>query len=65
VRVGLEDNLYLDEAKTQPATNQALVGRLVTLARAAGRTIATPAQARDVIGLKRRADLHRQPRESQ
>jgi uncharacterized protein (DUF849 family) len=53
VRVGLEDNLYLDEARTQLATNQDLVDRLVTLGRTAGRTTATPAQAREIIGLRR------------
>ena len=33
-RVGLEDNLWLDTDKTRPATNVALVERLVALARA-------------------------------
>ena len=41
VRVGLEDNLYLDAART-PATNAQLITRLVTLARSEGRDIATP-----------------------
>ena len=51
VRVGLEDNLWLDEAKERPATNLELVERIVGLARAAGREVATPAQARAIIGL--------------
>lgn len=51
VRVGLEDNLYLDDARTELATNPGLVERLATLARAARRTIATPDQARQIIGL--------------
>ncbi|MGH9661034.1 MAG: 3-keto-5-aminohexanoate cleavage protein, partial [Bryobacteraceae bacterium] len=51
VRVGLEDNLFLDTGKKEPATNLALVQRLVNLARAAGRTCATPAEARRIIGL--------------
>ena len=51
VRVGLEDALYLDAEKREPATNLALVERLATLARAAGREIATPALARELIGL--------------
>ncbi len=51
VRVGLEDNLYMDVEKQQPATNLALVERLVTLARAAGRDVCTPAQARALLGL--------------
>ena len=51
VRVGLEDNLWLDVEKTRPATNLALVERLVTIARAVERPIATPAEARELIGL--------------
>ncbi len=51
VRVGLEDNLYMDTEKNIPATNPALVERIVRLAEAAGREIATPADARRLIGL--------------
>ncbi len=51
VRVGLADTLYYDPSKTQPATNAGLVDRIVKLARAAGREIATPGQARGRIGL--------------
>jgi len=51
VRVGLEDNLWLDVEKTRPATNLALVERLVTIARAVERPTATPAEARELIGL--------------
>ncbi len=51
VRVGLEDSLFMDAAKAQPASNVALVQRLVTLGRAAGREPATPDQARAIIGL--------------
>jgi len=51
VRVGLEDNLYLDDARTQLATNAALVERLVKLGEAAGRPIASPDEARAIIGL--------------
>jgi 3-oxoadipate:acetyl-CoA acetyltransferase len=54
VRVGLEDNLYLDDDKQQPATNVALVERLAALGRAAGREPATPAEARQIIGLPAR-----------
>ena len=54
VRVGLEDNLWLDVEKTRPATNVALVERIVRLAQAAERDIATPAQARELIGLPAR-----------
>lgn len=51
VRVGLEDNLWMDVGKERPATNLALVERLVAVARASEREIATPAQARELIGL--------------
>ncbi len=52
VRVGLEDNLWLDREKTRPATNLSLIERVVQFARAAGREPATPAEARRIIGLK-------------
>lgn len=51
VRVGLEDNLYMDIPKQQPATNVELLRRLVCLAGAMGREIATPDEARAIIGL--------------
>ncbi|MEN9555429.1 MAG: hypothetical protein RLZZ232_1715 [Planctomycetota bacterium] len=51
VRVGLEDNLFLDEAKQRSARNVDLIRRLVNLAQAAERPIASPAQARQIIGL--------------
>ena len=56
VRVGLEDNLYMDAAKREPATNLALVQRVVGIARAFGRRPATPAETRRRIGL--RAPVH-------
>lgn len=55
VRVGLEDNLFLDEAKQRPASNVELVQRLADLARTAERAIASPAEARQIIGLPPRA----------
>jgi uncharacterized protein (DUF849 family) len=51
VRVGLEDNLFLDSAKQQPASNLLLVERVAGIARAMGRPVATCAQARRRIGL--------------
>lgn len=51
VRVGLEDNLYYDAAKTEPATNPGLVERIARLAKELGREIATPKEARQMIGL--------------
>jgi uncharacterized protein (DUF849 family) len=54
VRVGLEDNLYSEIETRRPATNAELVERLVNLAAAAQRPIATPAEARRMIGLPER-----------
>ena len=49
VRVGLEDNLYL--YKGVKATNVSLVERVVRLAKEAGREVATPDEAREILGL--------------
>lgn len=54
VRIGLEDNLYEDTGKQRLATNPGLVERIARLARAAEREPATPAQAREIIGLPSR-----------
>jgi len=51
VRLGLEDSLYMDPEKQHLATNLALVKRIARLAQAAGRPLATPAEARGIIGL--------------
>ena len=51
VRVGLEDNLYY--TKGVLASNEQLVERVVRLARELGRPIATPAEARQMLGLLR------------
>lgn len=51
VRVGLEDNIFLDVEKQHPATNEELVRRLAHLAAACEREIATPDEARTLIGL--------------
>ncbi len=51
VRVGLEDNLYLDLEKKRQATNLEMVERLVNLAKAAEREVCTPMEARDIVGL--------------
>jgi 3-keto-5-aminohexanoate cleavage enzyme len=52
VRVGLEDNLWMDpETKQRPASNEMLIERVVALARAHGRDIAAPARARAMLGL--------------
>lgn len=51
VRTGLEDNPWLDAAGTQPASNARLIERVVTLASAVGRRIATPDETRAILGL--------------
>jgi 3-keto-5-aminohexanoate cleavage enzyme len=51
VRVGLEDNLWMDPDRRDPATNARLIERVVRLAQAAGRDPASPAEAREIIGL--------------
>ncbi|MET7320877.1 3-keto-5-aminohexanoate cleavage protein [Streptomyces sp. NPDC005549] len=52
VRVGLEDNLYL--GKGNKATNAQLVERAVTITESIGARVATPDEARAVLGLKPR-----------
>jgi 3-keto-5-aminohexanoate cleavage enzyme len=49
VRVGLEDNLYY--SKGQLATNEELVARVARIAAEAGRPVATPDEARALLGL--------------
>lgn len=51
VRVGLEDNIYY--AKGQLTTSNAeLVARIVRIAKELGRPVATPAEARQILGLR-------------
>ncbi len=49
VRVGLEDNLYYSRGRL--ARNEELVARVVRIAGEAGRPVATPDQARKLLGL--------------
>ena len=51
IRVGLEDNINL--SKGVLGTNTQFVEQAITLAKAAGREIATAAEAREIIGLKK------------
>jgi 3-keto-5-aminohexanoate cleavage enzyme len=51
VRVGLEDSIYMDEDKREPATNEKLVLRAVKVAEAVGRDMATPLEVRALLGL--------------
>ena len=49
VRVGLEDNLYYSKGRL--ARNEELVARVARIAREAGRDVATPERAREILGL--------------
>jgi len=51
IRVGLEDSIYFDYKKTQLASNVELVKRLTRIATEIYRPIATPFEARKIIGL--------------
>jgi 3-keto-5-aminohexanoate cleavage enzyme len=53
VRVGAEDNPYLSPGQLAE-TNARLVDKIVGIAQAHGRDIATPSEAREIIGLKPR-----------
>lgn len=53
VRVGFEDNVYLEKG-VPAASNGQLVEKVVRLAKELGREIATPAEARAILGLKER-----------
>lgn len=50
VRVGLEDNIYLKKG-VLAKSNGELVSKVVTLARELGREIATPQEARKILGI--------------
>jgi 3-keto-5-aminohexanoate cleavage enzyme len=52
VRVGLEDNLYY--RKGQLASNEQLVARVARMTAEVGRPIATPEEARQILGLSPR-----------
>jgi uncharacterized protein (DUF849 family) len=54
VRVGLEDNLFLERGV--PASNAALVERAGSMIRALGSEVATVQRAREILGLKAQAD---------
>lgn len=55
VRVGFEDNLYLERG-VLAKSNGELVAKVVRLAKELGREIATPAEAREILGLKPKAE---------
>ena len=51
IRVGMEDNIYLDRG-VLAKTNAELVERVVRIVAAYGRPIASPAEARAILGLR-------------
>jgi uncharacterized protein (DUF849 family) len=55
VRVGLEDNLYLEKGKLAPS-NAALVEKAAHIIEVLGDQVATPAQAREILGLGTQAN---------
>ena len=63
VRVGLEDNLYLERGKLTPS-NAALVAKAVKIVELLGSSIATPADAREMLGLRSPVRV-KQPADSQ
>jgi len=52
VRVGIEDSIYYNYPKKELTTNEKLVKRIVKIANELGREIATPNEARKILGLK-------------
>jgi uncharacterized protein (DUF849 family) len=53
VRVGLEDNIWLE--KDVLATNESLVRKATTIIEAMGSTIMNPQEVRNLLGLTKRA----------
>lgn len=54
VRVGIEDSIFYDYPKKEMATNEKLVKRIVNISEELGREIATPEEARRILGLRAR-----------
>jgi uncharacterized protein (DUF849 family) len=52
VRVGIEDNIHLDRQRSVLATNAQLVERVARVADEVGRPVATPTEARCILGLQ-------------
>jgi len=52
VRVGIEDSIYYNYPRKELGTNVKLVKRIVKIAKELGREIATPDEAREILGLK-------------
>src|SRR3954454_19406063 len=54
IRVGLEDNLYLEKGKLAPS-NAALVEKAAHIIEVLGDHVATPAEAREILGIAKAA----------
>jgi 3-keto-5-aminohexanoate cleavage enzyme len=52
VRIGIEDSIYYNYPNKQLGTNVELVQRIVSIAKMLGREIATPDEARKILGLR-------------
>jgi len=52
VRVGLEDNIWFDKARTSLATNSDLLRRIHKLAEASDRKVMSPAKLRELLNLQ-------------
>jgi len=52
VRIGLEDNIWMDDNRTELATNEGFILRIHRLANALGRSIMTPVELRNRLKLK-------------
>jgi 3-keto-5-aminohexanoate cleavage enzyme len=52
VRVGFEDNLYIEKGVLAKSNGES-VAKVVRMAKELGREIATPADARRILGLKK------------
>jgi 3-keto-5-aminohexanoate cleavage enzyme len=51
VRVGMEDGIYLRQGELAPS-NAAFVERMAAIAHAAERDVASPSEARQMLGLR-------------
>ncbi|MCD8152907.1 MAG: 3-keto-5-aminohexanoate cleavage protein, partial [Clostridiales bacterium] len=57
VRVGMEDNIYIEKGKLA-SSNAELVRKVVDIAKILGRPIATPAEAREIMGLPKELRMY-------
>lgn len=59
VRIGLEDSIFYDYRTRELATNEQLVERVARIANELGREVATPGEAREILGLAQKiAPIH-------